>query len=566
MGAPGSAGLGSANPSDPTHPASANPIRYAEIVVTNGSGSTVQCGETAADGSFSLSLPQISGAYKISINSRALNSHLHASVLNSPDSNTFYSLTTTVSGASSSSVGTLTAPANGTILGGAFNILDQLLNANIYLVAQVGSCASTFSGCLNYDPTVHKIAAYWKPGFNPNTYFGDSGDGLSFYLPGYSRLFILGGIDGDTNSSDTDHFDNSIIIHEYGHFLEDNWLKSDSPGGMHDGNEILDPRLAWSEGWGDFIQAAVRGDGHYIDTMGNTDGSTEMLFYVDTESVSNGGFDYTTNLGEGNFREFSITRLLWDAIDPGDNSTGGDSDTFTDGTYTDNVNTAFNEIWASLSKSSRGYRDALFAFRNVGLLHLAQEWLHTNQGAQDWTQIRGLNRHLGDTTRYGQTVVPVSSGACSSSATTTTVASTAYYFNVTPTSSPGDDGSLTNSNLFLNNRFYDLKIGSTPFASAGSHTLTLEYRDDDQSGTIADLDLYLYNKNARFGTSDILSDSRQTPSGTVTDPQTESVSYSLSNGDYLINVSVFTGGTLGGKADFNLKLDGVVLCPYDIVQ
>ena len=40
-------------------------------------------------------------------------------------------------------------------------------------------------------------------GFNPNYYFGATG-GLSFYLPGYSRLFILGGINGDVNSSDTD--------------------------------------------------------------------------------------------------------------------------------------------------------------------------------------------------------------------------------------------------------------------------------------------------------------------------------------------------------------------------
>ncbi|MCJ8275742.1 MAG: hypothetical protein HRT44_10685, partial [Bdellovibrionales bacterium] len=34
-----------------------NPIRYAEIVVTNSGGSIIQCGETDAAGNFSLSLP-----------------------------------------------------------------------------------------------------------------------------------------------------------------------------------------------------------------------------------------------------------------------------------------------------------------------------------------------------------------------------------------------------------------------------------------------------------------------------------------------------------------------------
>lgn len=577
MGAPGSAGLGSASLTASSHPASAHPIRYAEVRVTNSGGGLVTCTETDASGNFSFTLPQGGANYSVMVSSRSLNSHLHASVLNGPESNTFYQVGTQVSGASNTSGVQITATADGDVLGGAFNILDQLLEANIFLQAQVGTCSSTFGGCLNYDPTAHKIAAYWKKGFNPNSYFDDPQSGLSFYLPGYSRLFILGGIDGDVNSSDTDHFDASIIIHEYGHFLEDTWFETDSPGGMHSGDEILDPRLAWSEGWGDFFQAAVQSDGHYIDTMGNVDGSTEMIYYVDTETVSTSSFDYTPNSGEGNFREFAITRLLYDAVD-----SNSDSHIYPDASsWTDNISGAFNQIWAALTKSTNGYRDSRFAFRNVGLLHLSQIWMQNNKVnagdsfASNWAQIRGLNRHLGDTSRYGQALIPSAvatggGGSCAGSGAAPSItpsgSSTAYYFQITPGSSSGDSGSLATSNLFLNNRFYHLKIASSPFAVAGAHTLKLQYEDDSHSGTVADLDLYLYNTSARFAVqSDIIRMSRENPNS-ATAVSTETVTTTLPAGDYLINVNVYTGSTLGTAADFNLILDGKVLCPYDLVQ
>lgn len=571
-GVAGSAGLGSADVLDGTHPAHAYPIRFAEIRVLGSNGAVAQCAETKVDGKFTFTLPTGGGSYTININSRALNLNLHASVLDQPSSNKFYSLTGTVVVASVSiDVGILTAPANGTLLGGAFNILDQLLNANLFLVNKVGTnatCGTKFTGCVNYDPTLHKISAYWMKGFNPNDYFGPSGGGLSFYLPGYSRLFILGGLNGDTDHSDTDHFDNSVIIHEYGHFLEDNWLKTDSPGGAHDGNELLDPRLAWSEGWGDFFQAAVRDFTNnpndapaatYIDTIGNTDGgvsATSMAFYIDTEisPSSSGVDDYPDNAGEGNFREFAITRLLWDAID-----STVDSISFPEGTFTDNVvSNAFSEIWASLSKPTGGFRDPAFAFRNVGSLHLAQQGL-ASEGALNWASIRGLNRHDGNTSHYAQLV----SGSCVGSPP---FHSNTYWFSLTPTYYSTDTGTYSTSNLFTNNRFFHLHL-----AAGGTHTLQLVYQDDDGTGRVADLDLYLYNSEARFAVlSDIVTFSQvlptQTPATTI---QNESVSASLGAGNYLINVNVYADGVLahlGSTVDYNLLLDGVVLCPGNLVQ
>jgi hypothetical protein len=314
----------------------------------------------------------------------------------------------------------------------------------------------------------------------------------------------------------------------------------------------------------------VQNDPHYIDTEGNIDGATQMIYYVDTETVTPSGFDYTANLGEGNFREFSVTRMLWDAID---GVAGSTVDPAADSQFgfQDTVGNDFIEIWASLTKATNGYRDPSFAFRNVGLLHLSQQLL-SGGSHQDWTGIRGLNRHDGNTSHYGQALIPSGTaagggGSCAGGgaapAITPTGSSTAYYFTLTP---ENDGASLSHSNLFVNNRFYHLKIGSAPFAAAGTHTLTMQYEDDNHAGNLADLDLYLYNKSARFGVlTDIIAKSTQNP-GVVTAAQTETIVASLPAGDYLINVNAYTGSVTGTAADFNLLLDGVVLCPYDLVH
>lgn len=533
-------GLGSASTSG-THPATIHPIRYAEVRVLSSAGAVAQCAETDSSGNFSFALPTGAGTYTIYINSRGNNSHVYASVLGKPVNNEFYSLTVTVTPNVSKSVGTLTAAANGNLLGAAFNIFDQIVNANDYLRAQAGTCP--FANCTAFT-VAPKVSAYWTAGFNPNSYFGSS-SGLSFYLPGYSRLFILGGIDGDIDHSDTDHFDNSVIIHEYGHFLEDTLFETDSPGGSHNGNRVIDPRLAWSEGWGNFFQAAVRNEAYYTDTLGNDDGTTSIAFHVDLEDVDT--HDSPTTMGEGNFREFSVTRLLWDAID-GTNSTernGGGSLP----TAGDDISGRFVEIFTALSRTSLGFRDPSYTFRNIGLLHLIQRNMQAHEsaaGATDWSNIRVLNRQDGDESGYAQYVVTGSS--CS-----------AYSF--TPASVSGDTGSLATSDLFRNNDFYHLRI-----TSAGTYTLQLDYVDANASGTVADLDLYLYNKSARFAvTADMIKYSRDTPSQVASATQTEAFSVSLAAGDYLIDVNAYTGGSLGGTVNYTLKLNGSSLCPGTLV-
>lgn len=525
---------------------STKPIRRAEVRVLDTVGNVKQCAETDASGNFSFTLPKDTGVYQIQVNSRANNSHAKVTVFNRPEQNQFYTLLKSVGSSSSASVGTMTAPATDSVIAGAFNILDQVVEANEYLKANVGTGTCGGSGCAETD-VAPKVQIFWEKGFNPGSYFGSGG--LSFYLPGYSRLFILGGVDGDVDTSDTDHFDNSVILHEYGHFLEDAVFESDSPGGSHNGDAIIDPRLAWSEGWGNFFQAAVRGDATYIDTTGNSDGggsNTAFLFYVNIEDSSSPLYDnpqagpnnskaHGTD-GEGNFREFSVTRILWDSIDTVIDNNSLDAD---------NISGGFTETWTALTHSNDGWVNSKWAFRSIGLMHSVQDGLG---GGTDWSSIRTMERQIASRLEYAQYVE--SDGGC---------ADANFYVTLTPVDISGDTGVYSTSDLYRNNDFYHFKLGSTTDV-----TLTLTYEDTDSAGAEADLDLYLYDEDARFGVEeDWQAYSREEPSaGYGTETETASKA-NLAAGNYLINVMAYTGGNVGTAVKYSLTLNGVKLCQKD---
>ena len=531
-------------------PGSAIPIRHAEIRVTGPNEAVVQCGETDASGNFSLTLPRDSYIYTISINARADNNMIKISVLNAPEKNNVYSLSISVVADQSKSVGTLIAQATGDILGGAFNIYNLVLTANDYLRTQVGSCSEDIDNCVDFK-VAPKVTIYWEKGFNPNAYFNGIG-GLSFYWPSKNRLFILGGINGDTDSQDTDHFDTSIVLHEYGHFIEDQFSITNSPGGEHSGNRLIDPRLALGEGWGNFFQAAIQyatseTSPKYIDTVGNEDGSMDMIFNIDLESPDPicvqwpriPGCDQPELPHEGNFREFSVARFLWDTIDTvedhGDNITGG-----------------FPEIWAALT-SGNGYHNPHVNFRSIGFMHQIQSSLSSGGSTPitNWDPLRALDqhRHLANRSEYALYVDDT--GHCEE-----------MNFRMDPYNFPEDNGGLSSSHLLRNNDFFHFHHPIN-----GDLTLTLRYKTNGLHQ--ADLDLYLYNSQARFGViTDIVDQSLGEPS----DREIESEEFTIEDlpaGDYLINVNLHVdktnNPTIGDSTVFELLGNkGARICPTDI--
>jgi len=498
----------------------ARPIRWAEIQVTDPSGNIVQCGATDTNGQFSVRVPAGRAPLVLKINSRSQNEIADAQVLTTPDTNDYYSLSVAFAPEADGNLGTLTASATGDTLGGAFNILDQIHKANLFLKNSTQNCSSMFLGCKEIlTPPLVKI--YWQKGFNPGTYAGVNAP-LSFYLPEFFELYILGGVNGDVTSVDTDHFDNSIILHEYGHFLEDVYSNTDSPGGFHGGNEILDPRLAWGEGWANFFQAAVTGKPIYRDTTGNVDGSPGLNFSEDLETPS---LDIPSTEGEGNFREFSISRILWDSID-----------TTNEGPMIDETTASFAEFWSVFSSADNGFSNANLFFRSIGLFHNLREGF---VNSSDWSSLYTGEKHENSAMDFGAELKP---GTCT--------------IDIQAANVPGqlpENGSFENSNLHASNDFY---IYRHP---GGNLNVQLDYTTSLTNP--ADVDLFLWKDGYEFGILDDLAEFSENELPPGTSNGNESIQGSYPAGAYMLNVHVFTINGLPDLATYTLKINNQTVCP-----
>lgn len=102
----------------------------------------------------------------------------------------------------------------------------------------------------------------WSP--KNKTAYGDAslGEiGTTYY--GGDAIYIL----GDENN-DTDEYDRHVILHEWGHYVEMAFSRSDSIGGDHGYSDKLDMRVALSEGFANAFSAMMLDDPGYRDTSG----------------------------------------------------------------------------------------------------------------------------------------------------------------------------------------------------------------------------------------------------------------------------------------------------------
>jgi len=126
--------------------------------------------------------------------------------------------------------------------------------------------------------------------------------GTSHYNFNDGALYIL----GDANS-DTDEYDDHIIIHEWGHYFESKFSRADSIGGAHTTGDRLDIRLAFGEGWGNAWSAIATDDPIYYDTMwAGQSGGWSMNIEGEYKVVP------------GFYSEASIQRILYDLYDSND--------------------------------------------------------------------------------------------------------------------------------------------------------------------------------------------------------------------------------------------------------
>jgi hypothetical protein len=149
------------------------------------------------------------------------------------------------------------------------------------------------------------------------TYYSNDagGDGRNIVLSGEADV-------------DTDEYDTYVIAHEFGHYLEDQFSRSDSIGGSHSFMQRLDPRVAFGEGFGNAFAAMVTGNPIMRDSAG-------------MGQLNEGRFNVENDLSDdGWFSESSCQEILWDLFDAANE--GADS-----------LTVGFLPIWQVLTGAER---------------------------------------------------------------------------------------------------------------------------------------------------------------------------------------------------------------------
>lgn len=156
-------------------------------------------------------------------------------------------------------------------------------------------------------PKFPKLQMSWSVDNRPedgNVQMGQIG--TSYW--GGDAIYILGKEDVDT-----DEFDSHVIVHEWGHSFEDFISRSDNPGGSHQFGDVLDPRIAFSEGFCNALSAMILDpDTVYADSSGvqQTDGFTDDIDDNDPSAIGNPGW----------YSETSVQNIVFDVYD--DDQTG----------------------------------------------------------------------------------------------------------------------------------------------------------------------------------------------------------------------------------------------------
>jgi hypothetical protein len=137
-------------------------------------------------------------------------------------------------------------------LAGAFNIFNYILKGQEF--ARINLNGGAY-------PATPPVLVEWKKGYQT----------VTSYCAGVRGIVIQ----GNGTGGDTDEFDDPVLMHEFGHFLEAAFSVSDSPGGSHDGSPT-DPRLAWGEGYGTYVGCRIAGSSLYFDTTASGASVTDL--------------------------------------------------------------------------------------------------------------------------------------------------------------------------------------------------------------------------------------------------------------------------------------------------
>ncbi|MES2824724.1 MAG: hypothetical protein V4732_14060 [Pseudomonadota bacterium] len=281
------------------------PIRGATIEVLSESDVILAVSRTASDGSYSFSVPA-NTLVKIRVKAELLNNmspSWNFKVTDNTNNNALYVL-----------VGSLTST------GGADS--QRMLNAasgwggSSYLFARAAApfaiLDDIYIGVMRLNQAGNNrdykpLELRWSTKNNEADGVYALGEiGTTFY--DVDAIYIL----GDANN-DTDEFDGHVILHEWGHYIEEVLSRSDSMGGEHSDGEKLDMRLAMSEGFANAFSAMMLDNPIYADTSGSAQSSGFAI------NISN-----KVRSAKGFFSEGSVGAIFYNYYNSSNNKTAND--------------------------------------------------------------------------------------------------------------------------------------------------------------------------------------------------------------------------------------------------
>jgi len=276
---------------------SQRPIRGAEVQLLAADNSVLASGLTSDTGQYSLEVAENTDV-RVQVNARLSQSTgatWDVFVQDNTNSNARYAIAGTImNSGTADSTRDLNAPSgsNGTTFtsarsSGPFAILDPIydtLRLFEAIDADIVFPVARFNWSVNNRPSSGNIA--------------DGDIGTSSYI-GNGNILILGAADNDTDENDT-----HVVVHEWGHYYEDQLSRSDSVGGPHGGGDRLDPRVALSEGWGNAVSGIGTNDPVYRDSSGSQQ-AQGFSFNVENNN----------NFNDGWFSEGSVQSIIYDIFD-----------------------------------------------------------------------------------------------------------------------------------------------------------------------------------------------------------------------------------------------------------
>lgn len=298
------AGLTGLEYSNPTE----KPIRGAVVELRDSSGAVLKSGNTTETGAYSFTAPP-NAALRIFVKAALGTPNApHVKVVDNTTNDALYTLGVDIT----TKAVNLNTNFNASSVWGGSSYSGERAAAPFAILDTIYQAEKLIIGA---DPAVvfPDLTVNWSKNNKPTPGNKSVGDIGTSHYEVTSNLYILG-----VANLDTDEYDSSVVAHEWSHYFEDKLSRSDSIGGDHATGDILDPRVAFGEGFGNAFSGMVFNDPVYIDTGGPSQATLEIDMNLEADSVPDTKVDGTgTVLVDGFYSESSVQEVLYDLFDSG---------------------------------------------------------------------------------------------------------------------------------------------------------------------------------------------------------------------------------------------------------